>query len=176
MDSRPAVELLAHFDSPFGGDGDDVHRIAPSRGILWVLKWPGAIVVLTYGACNLLQASYCLAAERALLQAVKAGALEATLPGSTRSTVAETVQRYLSQQSIATTYAMITIRQNDLLIGRAVHFAEDSVVSVSIAVPAADVLPAWLRTITAHGDDSTLRASAERRIPGKHLPVATSRF
>jgi hypothetical protein len=136
-----------------------------------VLQWAAAVAVLSYGACNLLQAGYCLAAERSLLQAVKAGALEATLPRSTRATVAETVERHLSQQSIASTYATITIRQNDRPIGRAAHFAEGSTVSVSVAIPAADVLPAWLRVVT--GADSLLRATAHRRIPGKHMLVAT---
>jgi hypothetical protein len=169
--SRSSVELLSYFDSPFR-DEDCKLRFRPSVGVKCVLKWAAALAVLNYGACNLLQAGYCLAAERVLLDAVRAGALEATLPQSTRATVTETVERHLNQQSIAMAYATVTIRQNGMPVGRAAHFAEGSVVSVSVAIRAADVLPIWLSSITSHGSDSRLQASVERRVPGKHLPVA----
>src|SRR5688572_5105924 len=118
MDSGTSADLLAHFDSPF----DDYHHArpaSPSRGVLWVLKWAAALGVLIYAACHVLQVGYCLVQERALLHAVRAGALEATLPQSTRATVAETVERHLSRQPMATTYATITIRQNGMPIARA---------------------------------------------------------
>jgi hypothetical protein len=167
MDSTSAsLELLAHFDSL---DLDESSR--PPIGVIDVLKWAVALSVIFFAGCVLLQLGYCMAAERVLSHAARAGALEATLPRATRESVVQSIERRLPDISYAASDLQIAIRHNDAPIQRVFRLADDDRVSVTISLPVDAALPTWLRKVGFWRDAPRVEASAERRVPGRQLAM-----
>jgi len=168
MDSQgPSLELLAHFDSR---KLDEAPR-API-GTIAVLKWAAAMGVLFFAAGVLLQLTYCIAAERTLSNAARAGVLEATLPRATRDSIVRTIEHRLAGRSVSPGSLQIAIQKNDAPLQRIYRLAEDDRVSVTLALPFSAVSPTWLRAMTFWTGDPPVRARAEQRIPGRRLRMA----
>jgi hypothetical protein len=169
--SRTSFELLAHFDAP---DVDQVSRpsIEPTVGVICVLKWVAAAGVLFVAACTLLRLGCCIAAERSLSHAARAGVLEATLPRATRESVIATIERRLLHRSMSSDALQITIQQNGAPMQRVFQLADQDRVSVALSLPTCAVLPAWLRAVYFWTGDSPLQARAEQRIPGREFRTA----
>jgi hypothetical protein len=120
----------------------------------------------------LLQLAYCVAAERALLHAARAGVLEATLPRATRESVVETIERRLVGYSISDRALQIALQMNDAPVQRAYRLAEGDRVSVALAMPANAVLPGWLRAVNLWTGGSLIEARAEKQMPSRGLRMA----
>jgi hypothetical protein len=159
--SRTSFDILSHFEPP--------PSTARSRGVFWVLKWAAALGVLSYAGCVLLQLAYCLAAERALSHAARAGVLEATLPRATRSSIQDMVKRRLLTGAIPTAALQIVVQQNAAPMPRLFRLADGDRVSVALTVPTHAVLPAWLNAIPACGHDARIEARSERSLPSRQL-------
>jgi hypothetical protein len=169
--SRTSFELLAHLDahSPQPGESPCVPS---ARGILWVLKWAAALAVLFYAGCVLVRLGHSLSAERALLHAARAGALEATLPRATHETIVRTVERRLASHSILSTNLQVDIRRNGAPLARVFRLLDDDRVTVTVAIPTESVLPRWLRALHVRDSGARLEATADRQAPGKRVRFA----
>jgi hypothetical protein len=169
--SRTSFELLAHLDAHSPPPGESSCATS-SRGILWVLKWAAALVVLFYAGCVLVRLGYSLSAERALLHAARAGALEATLPRATHETIVKTVERRLESWSISRIDLKVNIRRNGAPLGRVFRLLDDDRVTVTVAVPTEALLPRWLRALHVWNSGALLEATANRQTPGKRVRFA----
>jgi hypothetical protein len=170
--SRTSFELLAHLDAHSPPPGES-SCAASSRGILWVLKWAAAMAVLLYTGCVLVRLGYSLSAERALLHAARAGALEATLPRATHETIMQTVERRLESCSISSTNLKVDIRRNGAPLARVFRLLDDDRITVTVAVPTEAMMPWWLRALHDWDSGALLEATADRQAPGKHVRFAT---
>jgi hypothetical protein len=173
--SRTSFDLLAHFDSHEAGE-DSRQPLRPPIGVVCVLTWAVAAGVLFFAACTLLQLGYCIAAERALLRAARAGMLEATLPRATHESIVKNIERRLVDYSIPAGALQITLRQNDAPLQRIVRLADDDRVSVAISLSADAVLPAWLRTVNCWNDASQIEARIEQQMPGRQVQIAERNY
>jgi hypothetical protein len=148
-----SLELLAHFDS---------HQLDEAArqpvGVIGVLKWAAAAGVLFFAACLLLAMTYCIAAERSLSQAARAGAVEATLPRATRQSIVATIERRLLSKSISTAGLHIHVHNNN------------DQVSVATSIPANEVLPAWLNAIPFCRGGVSIEGHAKQSMPARRLP------
>lgn len=162
--SRTSLDLLAHFDAP---KLDESSRA--TIGVTCVLKWAAALGVLFFAACILLQLAYCIAAERTLAHAARAGALEATLPRATRDSITATIQRPLARRSISLGALRIAIQQNHAPLPRVFRLADDDHVSVVLSLPSDAVLPPWLHAMNSWTGNPLIRARAEQQIPGRRI-------
>jgi hypothetical protein len=172
MDSSgTSFNLLAHFDSP---KADETLRpqSRPSIGVVSVLKWAAAAGVLLYAACLMLEFGYCIGAEQTLSHAANAGVLEATLPRATHQSVVAAIERRLADHFISVGALQISIQHNEAPLQRVYRLSDGDRLSVALSLPSDAVLPTWLKTIKRWPGNSQLRARAERRVPGRSLPIA----
>jgi hypothetical protein len=173
MDRAPvSFELLAHFDKP--SEPRPLRRV-PVRGVRWVLQWAAALGVLYVAGCVLAQFAYCLTAERTLLRAARAGALEATLPRATRESIRESIERRLTSQSWPPDALQIRVQQNGLPIAGQYHTCDGDQVSVTLTIPAAVVIPQWLRRTSFWSECSQIEIRADRRVPARKLAASSAR-
>jgi hypothetical protein len=160
----PQTVYNAVNHAPFTGSGDRV----PARGVAWVLRWTAALAILYFSGCVLAEFAYCLAAERMLARAVRAGALEATLPRATTQSVAATAARRLASYNNVAGRCQLVILQNGAPLRAKLQPQPGDRLSVSIAVPVRTVMPNWLQTLKFWGSEQIL-ITAERRMPGPDL-------
>jgi hypothetical protein len=159
-----SLELIAHFDGTLTRD-QAARRSA--RGIGWILRWTAALATLFVAAVFLAQFSYCLAAERALSRAARAGALEATLPRATHQSVARAVARHLDGRR--TGGLQLTLQHNGVPVAGVIRACGGDQLAVALALPTLDVLPRWLRGVSFSQTQSHVAARSERRMPGREL-------
>jgi hypothetical protein len=169
--SRTLCDPLAHFDGATNADAHDSPCGGRRRGVVWVLRWCATFAVLFFSACTLMEFAYCLAAERTLVRAARAGALEATLPRATSRTVAETIERRLTAYRGIAAQMQLVFEQNDLPLGRRFGPQPGDRLSVSLMVPVRSVLPRWLQCVNFWRDAAYIRVRAERQMPGRVLDV-----
>lgn len=135
----------------------------------WVLRWYAALATLFVAASILAQFGYCLAAERILARAARAGALEATLPRATLQSVAQSVERRLEVYPQLTDRLRFSLQQNGAPIRGLIQARDGDRLAVTLAVPMREVLPGWLRVVCFWRADARIEARAERQRPGRRL-------
>jgi hypothetical protein len=169
MDAANAsLGLLAEFDAPAARGTTLPGR---TRGVGWVLQWFAALATLLFAASTLTQFGYCLAAELALTRAARAAALEATLPRATSHSVTQTIDRRLADYPHwRNSRLRLSVHQNGAPLRGRIRAREGDLFCVTLAAPARDVLPRWLRTVCFWRSDSQIEVRAERQIPSRELP------
>lgn len=166
--SQVSCELLAHFDLS-RGDSVEAASPRPVRGITWVLAWAAAAAVLFFASCLLIRFGYCIAAERVLGRAARAGALEATLPHATHRSITATIERRLAANSMATRELEIALFQNGAPARGLLQIKPGDRLAISLSVPTNAVLPPWLQVVGAASNNPRLEARAESSVPGRVL-------
>jgi hypothetical protein len=167
---RDAYDPLAHFERPATLELAALAQRRCTRGVGWVLQWYAALATLCVAVSILAQFGYCLAAERTLARAARAGALEATLPRATLQSVAQTVERRLAGFSPQVADRLrFSLQQNGAPIRGVIQAREGDRLSVNLAIPTREVLPRWLRTICFWRADAQIEVHAERQIPVRQL-------
>ncbi len=168
--ARDFYDPLAHFERSTTLDGVAPARRAGTRGVGWVLQWYAALVTLLVAASILAELGYLLRAERTLARAARAGALEATLPRATAQSVAQVVQRRLAgYPPHVADRVRFSLHQNGAPLRGVVQARQGDRLSVSLALPAREVLPRWLRPICFWHAGSQIAVRAEQQIPGRNL-------
>jgi hypothetical protein len=166
-----SARLFSCFDDDEGADGGGSatnHR-ASERGILWVLRWAAAILVLSFSCGVLAEFAFCLAAEHTVARAARAGALEATLPRATTSSIRESVARRLTGYPTAVAKTRLVIYQNGRpLLGRLIARPGDRI-SVHVSLSSAAVLPSWLERVKFWRGNAPIEVAAERSVPGRRV-------
>jgi hypothetical protein len=170
MDSEPnAAHLFSCYDDEKCAGDCATKQVAPTRGVLWVLRWAAALVVLVFSCGVLTEFAYCLAAEHTVARAARAGALEATLPRATTKTIAESVTKRLTGYPSINGQTRLVIQQNGRpILGRLEVLPGDRI-SVHVEVPSTAVLPRWLGRLKFWHGNPPVEASAERTIPGRAI-------
>jgi hypothetical protein len=125
--------------------------------------------MLFVAGCVLTQLAYCLAAERTLARAARAGALEATLPRATHESIVRSVERRLAGYSFPPGLLRISVQQNGVPIRGRFQPGDGDRLAVALAVPGNAVMPHWLRRASFWDAASPIVASAERHMPGKRF-------
>lgn len=167
-----SYELLAHFDPH-----DEVvaapktrsvaaHRVRDAR---WVIKWAAAFAILVIAGATLLEFTYLMAAERTLNFAVRAGAMEATLPRATYDSVRTTIERRLAGCSQMQSQLQMMLLCDGHPVGKRLAASDGARYSVVVKTPAAAALPSWLIKLTTWHSEQPLTAHAERTVPGRQL-------
>jgi hypothetical protein len=169
--SKTSIDLLAHFDARVESHSLSEHGVS-RYGALWVLKWAAALGIIVLATNVLLQFAYGLAAERTLLNAARAGALEATLPRATYESIEAVVRRRLAGRSLSIADVRIAIQHNGFPLPRVFRLLGDDRVSVTLSVPANAALPGWLRAAMFWNGGSFIEATAERQVPSRRLRMA----
>lgn len=169
--SADSLELLSYFDGPAERERQLSSPVVRTRGVRWVLLWATALGMLVVASSILMQFAYCVAAERALGYAARAGAIEATLPRATHESITNVVRRRLEEHAIPTAQLNITVRRNDLPLPRMFRVLDDDRIAVSVAMPTESALPAWLRAVAFGRGEPFIHAVAEQRMPGKQLKL-----
>jgi hypothetical protein len=159
-----SLDLLAHFDRRVTAG-----RVppVPKRGVGWVLRWSAAIAALLIAGVPLATFSFCLAAERDLARAARAGAAEASLPRATTQSVVQSIERRL--EGYARDRVRFSLQQNGAPVRGAFQVSDGDRLSVTLAVSTHDVLPRWLRSVALWQAESQIVVQAERRLPGREL-------
>jgi hypothetical protein len=139
------------------------------RGVCWVLAWAGALAVLTIAAGMLIEFAYVLAAERMLLVAARAGAMEATLPRATYQSVTAAVDRRLNQYPSLAAQLHLSLFQNGTLVQSHFRQHDGDHFAITLSGPSSSAVPVWLSTLICWRGDSAIRAHAEQQIPGRKL-------
>ena len=140
------------------------------RGICWVLAWAGALAVLAIAAGVLTEFAYVLAAERTLLVAARAGAMEATLPRATYQSVTATVDRRLKQYPSLAAQLHLSLLQNGTLVQSQLRQHDGDRFAITLSGPSSSAVPDWVRTLIFwRNDSSLLQAHAEQVLPGRKL-------
>jgi len=139
------------------------------RGVCWVLAWAGAIAVLTIASGVLAEFAYVLAAERTLLIAARAGAMEATLPRATYQSITAAVDRRLSQYPLLAKQLHLSLLQNDALVQSQFRPHEGDRFAITLSGPSSSAVPDWLRTLMFWRGESAIYAHAEQQLPGRKL-------
>lgn len=168
MDAADASHgLLAHFDQPIV---PQTTAQVPSRGVGWVLQWFAALVTLCVAAAALTKFGYCASAERALIRAARAGAVEATLPRATYQSVVAAVERRLTGYPERSAERLrISLQQNGKPVRGVIRPADGNRLTVALAVPSEEMLPGWLRALAFWHSGSAIEGRAERHLPGRRL-------
>jgi hypothetical protein len=169
MNSPTSLDLISHFDGPL--NVAPTHAL-PVRGVGWVLTWAAALGVLAVSASILTDFAYCLAAEHALARAARAGALEATLPRATTSSVVESVKRRLVGYSLPSGALHISIMQNGQPVRGRLEMGGDDEFSVAVSLSTNAVVPNWLQQFLIWRDETRIEARANSHIPGRKLKIA----
>jgi hypothetical protein len=159
-------------------DDGTVHspRQLPFRGVGWVLRWSAAIAVLLWSLVQLADFGFRLAAERTLLRAAQAGALEAMLPRATRQSVSGAVVRRLGSFGVHPGDLKVYLSQNGAPAVGSIRLQPGDRLSVTLVLSGKTALPRWMRKLTFWRSDRMLEARAERRLPGRELPKADRRL
>jgi hypothetical protein len=139
------------------------------RGVSWVIAWAGALAVLVVAASVLIEFAYVLAAERALSNAARAGAMEATLPRATYQSITAIIDRRLSQYPVLAKQLHLSLLQNDSLVQSQFRPHEGDRVAITLSGPSSSAIPVWLRTLTSWRGESVIHAHAEQQLPGRKL-------
>jgi hypothetical protein len=139
------------------------------RGVCWVLAWAGALAVITVAMSVIAEFAYVLAAERTLLVAVRAGAMEATLPRATYQSVTAAVDRRLSQYPSLAAQVQLSLLQNGTLVQSQFRQHDGDRFVIMLSGPSSAAVPAWLSTLICWRGDSAIRAQAEQQMPGRKL-------
>jgi hypothetical protein len=166
MRANSSIELLAHFEPDVAST---VTRSASMRGVGWVLRWAAAIGVLFVAASILIEFAYCLDAEHTLARAARAGAVEATLPRASYQSVCASVERRLAGYRSSQDTLRVELEQNGVPVRGNLAVRGGDEFSVAVTVPAASVVPAWLRGVSVWRSESELTARAIEGVPGKEL-------
>jgi hypothetical protein len=161
-----SFDLLAHFDR---STSQHTPGPVPVRGVRWVLHWAGALAVLFFSSCVLMQFAYCLGAEHALSRAARAGAFEATLPRASQASIVQSIERRLTDYTLPPGVLRIGVLQNGAPIGGAFCPREGEQLSVTVAMPSDIAIPQWLRRATFWDGGSQIEVRAERQMPGRRL-------
>ena len=170
MHTEPtSANLFSCYDDEDCGDGPSSNQAAPTRGILWVLRWAAALGVLFFCCGVLAEFAHCLAAEHAVVRAARAGALEATLPRATAKSITESVTRRLAGYPSSKGQTRLVIQQNGKPILGRLKVQPGDRISVHLAVPGTAVLPGWLQRVKFWNGNPPIEASAERTIPGRMI-------
>jgi hypothetical protein len=143
---------------------------APTLGVAWVLQRAAALSVLYFSGCVLAEFAYCLAAEHTLARAVRAGALEATLPRATHRSVVAAVDRRLLNYRGVKHHAQLIVRQNGAPVRAKLQPKPGDRLTVSISTPARVVIPRWLQSLKFWDRGDVIKVSAHRQVPGRVLP------
>ena len=141
----------------------------PTRGVVWVLRSASAIAVLCATVTTIAEFGCCLMAEQAATRAVRAGALEATLPRASLASIAASVQRRLGEYPRAIGQSRITVSHNGTPARKGFAPLPDDRIAVTLTVPAEAVLPRWLHRLNFWHDHPPIIATAERRMPGRRI-------
>jgi hypothetical protein len=122
------------------------YRPSDLRGIGWVLKWSGAVGVLTLAGILVLDFAYRLAAEQTLTRAAAIGLQRAELPHA----MPLFVNAAMCRETGADLFRGANVRvQLGPPAGRpSLQRPTGPVQSVTISVPAANALPDWLRAVS----------------------------
>jgi hypothetical protein len=169
----PSSPRFTVFDEPAAAapyDRDPSGKPVASRGVIWVLRWAGALATLLVSIVTLIEFAYDLSAEQTVARAARAAALEATLPRATMNSVAETVRRRLGRLAERSEDWNLSVLQNDLPVGAIVRPREGDFFSVTVAAANRAHLPWWLRRLTFWKDGSLIEVRARQRMPGRGLP------
>ena len=171
MDAAPSSEdLFRCFDAGESRAPRSSPRGLPTRGIRWVLKWFAALGVLCFAAGTLLEFFYVMAAERTLVRAARAGALEATLPRATLESITDTVHRRVASYPSLKSDLRVMVAKNDKPVLGPLQPRQGDRLSVTLAASTHAVLPAWLRTLRFWEYDKAIQLRIERVMPGRVLP------
>jgi hypothetical protein len=139
------------------------------RGVCWVLAWAGTLAVLAIAAGVLTEFAYVLAAERTLLVAARAGAMEATLPRATYQSVTAVVDRRLNQYPSLAAQLHLSLLQNGTLVQSQFRQHDGDRFAITLSGPSNAAVPAWLSTLICWRGDSAIQAYAEQQMPGRKL-------
>jgi hypothetical protein len=145
------------------------------RGVCWVLAWAGALAVITIAAGVLIEFAYVLAAERTLLIAARAGAMEATLPRATYQSVTVVVDRRLNQYPSLAAQVQLSLLQNGTLVQSQFRQHDGDRFAITLSGPSSAAVPAWLSTLICWRGDSAIQAHAEQQMPGRKLALGSRR-
>jgi hypothetical protein len=144
-------------------------RIQPTRNIGWVVKWAAALAVLLYATTVLTEFAYSLMAEQLLVRAARAGVLEATLPRATPLSVEQSVWRRLPNSAVSEGRVKLALLQNGSLVGKRLELIGGDRLSLTVAMRPHALMPGWLRALTSWRGEATVRALAERSVPGRKI-------
>jgi hypothetical protein len=136
-----------------------------------VLAWGGALTVLAVGAGVLTEFAYVLTAERLLLVAARAGAMEATLPRATYESVTAVIERRLAGNPRLAGELHISLAQNGSLVQQRFHRGDGDRFDVSAWAPKSAAVPDWLRRFTFWRSETQIQVHANRQVPGRKLPL-----
>jgi hypothetical protein len=145
----------------------DLPTSIPIRGVGWVLRWAAAFGVLWFAGCVLTEFACCLAAERTLGRAARAGALEATLPRANYQSVVDTVTRRLANRVALSEKLALVVHRNGAAVGGALRTVGGDRIAVTLTVPARAVAPNWLSVLSLRTGESQIEVRAERQVPGR---------
>jgi hypothetical protein len=173
MDASPtSLRVRSPFDRNDVADSPSPasrQPVQPTRGIGWVIKWTVAAGVLLYSATVLVEFAYSLAAEQMLGRAARAAALEATLPRATLHSIEQSARRRLGDSAASRNDLKLALLQNGAWVSRRFQPRGGDRLTVTVTMPAQALMPNWLRSLTIWRDDATIRARAERSMPGRQL-------
>ena len=152
-------------------DSPEDRRRSPEslHGATWVLKWAAAVAVIATSASVLAEFACRAAAEHALARAARAGAVEATLPRATYSSVVATVERRLADYPELLGHEQLTLLQNDSPVGHGLLLTDGDRFSIAISAPTSLMIPGWLRRLTIVNEDESIDARAESRLLGRKM-------
>jgi hypothetical protein len=169
-----STHLVTDFDDE-NPDRCPTSKAAPTRGILWVLRWAAAVAVLAVSCGVLAEFAYCVVAEQTVARAARAGALEATLPRANIKSVTASITRQLICFTYAEGQTRLVIHRNGRpVLGRLIAQPEDRI-SVQLSLPSATVLPRWLHAVKFWRGNAPIEVRAERIVPGRRLVQTTYR-
>jgi hypothetical protein len=124
------------------------HEIArdalPVRGVGWVLKWAGTMVMLVLAVTILAGFAFQLAAERTLANAAAAGLREAALPRATSESVSQVVRQQLAAGGYPARATAMRFEQNGQPLRGVVRPKSGDQFAISLSVPARAIMPRWL--------------------------------
>jgi hypothetical protein len=138
------------------------------RDARWVLKWAAALAVFATTARVMFEFASDVSTEQALKQAAQAGLTEATLPRASRQSVAATVDRRLSAESIDPRNVNLILLENDIPITGRIHPLEGDRISVVLSASIGST-SSWFKK----NGRAPLTVRTDREVPGSHLKPRT---
>jgi hypothetical protein len=171
----PGVSRLERSEPPLNWDLIDALPDRPTytRGIGWVLLWSGALAVLVVAASMLAQVGYLITAEHSLNIAVRAAAMEATLPRSNYQSIVATVNRRLENRPQLAGHLTLTVLQNGFPVLDKFQAHEGDEFSIALSAPSSYAIPDWLEKISVWRSPQNVNAEATCRLPSRKLPPRT---
>ena len=136
----------------------------PARGVGWVLRWAGTLVVLLASAVVLTGFSYQLSAEQALLRAARVGLREAACERATSRSVEAAVRQALAGRFGLSGATEIRLLRDGTSVKGAVRSQSGDRLSLALAAPCWSAMPRLVVALVPWQQDAVLTARVEKRV------------